>query len=317
VLYSEVFELAREQGNDELDFILAHELAHIKRRHVWKNIIILPAALIPFLAQAYSRSCEYTCDRHAAYVVNNAAASKRALTLLGIGKKMYREVNEDAYMEQIKNESNGVVWFSEILSTHPNLPKRIQSIQQFAGQGLVGYRQNTGKIALGATLLFGSMFAVYFLSVALFAGGGQVYSQFLSDFYMDEEWGESYGIVEGETALMSAAYAGDIDGIEEALANGEDLHAVDSEGADALMYAVYSGNTEAVQFLIDAGADVETKDDYSTALATAAAIEDYRTALVLVENGADPLAYGPDGLNALDYMGAASEEEFMDQLNNR
>ncbi|HSI66570.1 MAG TPA: M48 family metallopeptidase, partial [Planococcus sp. (in: firmicutes)] len=47
VLYSEVFELAREQGNDELDFILAHELAHIKRRHVWKNIIILPAALIP------------------------------------------------------------------------------------------------------------------------------------------------------------------------------------------------------------------------------------------------------------------------------
>src|SRR5690606_18444470 len=36
VLYSEVFELAREQGMDELNFIIAHELAHVKRRHVWK-----------------------------------------------------------------------------------------------------------------------------------------------------------------------------------------------------------------------------------------------------------------------------------------
>jgi ankyrin repeat protein len=80
------------------------------------------------------------------------------------------------------------------------------------------------------------------------------------------------------------------------------------------MYAVYGGSTEAVQLLIDAGANVDTKDDYSTALATAASFEDYPTALVLVENGADPLAYGPEGLNALDYSDAASEEEFLEML---
>ena len=65
VLYSEVFELARERGQDELDFLITHELAHVKRRHVWKNLMILPARLIPFLSSAYSRSCEYTCDRQA------------------------------------------------------------------------------------------------------------------------------------------------------------------------------------------------------------------------------------------------------------
>src|SRR5690606_23322977 len=106
VLYSEVFELAREQGQAELDFIIAHELAHVKRRHVWKNILIMPAGFIPFLSQAYSRSCEYTCDRHAAYIIQNAPAAKRALSLLGIGKKLYTELNEDAYREQIQTESN-------------------------------------------------------------------------------------------------------------------------------------------------------------------------------------------------------------------
>ncbi len=37
VLYSEVFELARQKGDKELEFIIAHELAHVKRRHIWKN----------------------------------------------------------------------------------------------------------------------------------------------------------------------------------------------------------------------------------------------------------------------------------------
>lgn len=87
VLYSEIFDLGREQGKEELDFIIAHELAHVRRRHVWKNILIAPAQFIPFLAQAYSRSCEYSCDREAAFITNNPVAAKRALTILSIGKK--------------------------------------------------------------------------------------------------------------------------------------------------------------------------------------------------------------------------------------
>jgi hypothetical protein len=310
VLYSEVFELAREQGQDELDFIIAHELAHVKRRHVWKNLFIIPAGFIPFLAQAYSRSCEYTCDRHAAYTIQNAGAGKRALTLLGIGKKMYLEVNEDAYREQIETESNGIVWFSEVLSTHPHLPKRIQAIEVFAEGGSYLYKPNTGKIALGAGILAAIFFGVYIGSIALFTGGGLVYSQLLPNAFSEE----SFLAVEGETPLMSAAFNGEMDGVEEALADGEDLHAKDVDGADALMYAVQGGETVIAERLIEAGAEVNTSDDYSTVLETAVLYEDYEMARLLVENGADPTIMSPAGSTAIEAMGVNDEAEFMAAL---
>lgn len=312
VLYSEVFELAREQGQEELDFIIAHELAHVKRRHVWKNLLILPAGFIPFLSQAYSRSCEYTCDRHAAFTIQNAAAAKQALTLLGIGKKTYLEVNEDAYLEQIATESNAIVWFSEVLSTHPRLPKRVQAISQFNNSEAKFYEPDHGKIVLGAALMAGVLGGAYFLTVALFAGGAFAFTQFATD--IDETFYEEGFGVEGETPLMAAASMGDLTGVEEALADGENINAKDSEGADALMYAIYSGNTDVITALLDAGADANTLDDYDTALAVAVLYDDYESALLLVENGADPALPGPDGSSAMDYMAAENEAEFLEML---
>ncbi|MEG0472911.1 MAG: M48 family metallopeptidase [Solibacillus sp.] len=312
VLYSEVFELAREQGQDELDFIIAHELAHVKRRHVWKNLLILPAGFIPFLSSAYSRSCEYTCDRHAAFTIQNAAAAKRALTLLGIGKNMYLEVNEDAFREQIKTESNAVVWFSEVLSTHPRLPKRIQAIQQFENGEGTFYEPDNGKIALGALLTVGALGAFYFLTVALFAGGAYALTQFTPDF--EESFYEEEYVIEGQTALMTAALTGDLTAVEEALANGDDINAKDAEGADALMNAIYSGDLEVMTVLLDAGADPNTADIYSTALGTAVNYGEYKGALLLMDHGADPTLTGDDGLSAMDLLGAEKEEEFLKML---
>lgn len=313
VLYSEVFELAREQGQAELDFIIAHELAHVKRRHVWKNLVILPAGFIPFISQAYSRSCEYTCDRHAAFTIQDAAAAKRALTLLGIGKKMYSEVNEDAYREQIETESNGIVWLSEVLSSHPRLPKRIQAIQQFEGSDSRVYKPNNGRIAIGTTLIFAGIMAAYFISVAIFAGGALVYSQFFPNLDNSLSSEEDYTI-NGQTDLMLAASDGDAAGIEKALAGGEDIEATDSEGAPALMYAVYSGDPEIIEQLIAAGADANSMDDYDTVLGTAVVYGEYELALALVENGADPNLEGPDGMSAMDYTEASNEAEFVDYL---
>lgn len=312
VLYSEVFELAREQGQEELDFIIAHELTHVKRRHVWKNLLILPAGFIPFLSQAYSRSCEYTCDRHAAFTIQNAAAAKRALTLLGIGKKTYMEVNEDAYLEQIATESNAVVWLSEVLSTHPRLPKRVQAIGQFDNNETKFYEPDHGKIVLGAALMVGVLGGAYFLTVALFAGGAFAFSQFATDID-DSFYEEDFGVI-NETTLMTAASMGDMAGVEQALADGEDIHATDSAGSDALMYAIYSDDPAIVSALLDAGADPNSTDDYSTVLGSAVMYGNNEMALLLVENGADPALPGPDGLSAIDHMGAENEEEFLEML---
>jgi Zn-dependent protease with chaperone function len=101
ILYSDIFDLINSENNDELSFIIAHELAHIKRRHVAKQLFILPAMWIPTLGNAYTRACEYTSDRIAAYYINNSEASMNALTILAIGKTLYYKVNREEYLKQI------------------------------------------------------------------------------------------------------------------------------------------------------------------------------------------------------------------------
>ncbi|WP_342527032.1 M48 family metallopeptidase [Chryseomicrobium sp. FSL W7-1435] len=321
VLYSEVFELAREQGQDELDFIIAHELAHVKRRHVWKNLLILPAGFIPFLAQAYSRSCEYTCDRHAAYMIQNPTAAKRALTLLGMGKGMYKEVNEDAYVQQIETESNAFVWLAEVLSTHPRIPKRIQAISQFAQTGERPYFPNTGKIVGGMAIFTAIIGVIYVGSIALLASGAILFgglfsSAFSPDFSEGFNVDETYGTmgVEGETSLMTAAYYGDIEGLSQALNEGEDLSATDADGSNALMYAIYGGSPEAVSYLLEQGADPNFMDDYSSALVTAVSSQNLEITELLLMNGADPELPGPDGMTIYDVHGNETLEEVLAEL---
>lgn len=318
VLYSEVFELAREQGQDELDFIIAHELAHVKRRHVWKNLAILPAAFIPFLSQAYSRSCEYTCDRHAAFMIQNPDAAKRALTLLGIGKKMYAEVDEQAYVQQIETESNGVVWLTEVLSTHPRLPKRIQSISQFAGSAERLYYPRTGRILAGVAGLAALGTAIYIACIALFAAGGLLWGSLFAGseaLGLEESLGlESAFETPGETDLMSAAYMGDIEAMEQALASGDSIDEQDEYGADALMYAVKGYSPEAVEYLLELGANPNTYDDVDSALVLAVYNEDIETVELLLEYGADPSLPDPEGYTIYDITGESTVEDVLDYL---
>lgn len=318
VLYSEVFELAREQGQDELDFIIAHELAHVKRRHVWKNLLILPAGFIPFLAQAYSRSCEYTCDRHAAYMIQNPTAAKRALTLLGMGKGMYKEVNEDAYVQQIETESNAFVWLAEVLSTHPRIPKRIQAISQFAQTGERPYFPNTGKIVGGMAIFTAIIGAVYIGSIVLLTTGGVLFGSLFASA-LDTSFSEGYEepLFEetiGETPLMTAAYNGDIAGLEQAIADGDSISDKDVDGADALMYAVYGQEQAAVSYLLEQGADPNTSDASSTALVNAVFYGDREVVETLLEYGADPEQAGPDAMTIYDVYGNETIEEVLNEL---
>lgn len=127
VVYSDVLELAYQQGEDEVAFVLAHELAHIKRRHVFWQWLLAPAKWMPPLGQAYSRSCEYTCDRIAAHLRPGGAPG--GLLVLASGKRLYRTVDPHAFVEQGESERGFWVWFAEIMSSHPRLPRRIQALE--------------------------------------------------------------------------------------------------------------------------------------------------------------------------------------------
>lgn len=131
VLYSEIVELTKDNHHDELNFVIAHELAHIKRNHITQKLLILPSLWIPFLGNAYSRACEYTCDRMAAAYIHSPKGSVNALAILAVGKQLFSDIDIVEYIQTSKAENGFFVWFSQILSTHPPLPKRIAEIQHF------------------------------------------------------------------------------------------------------------------------------------------------------------------------------------------
>lgn len=139
VLYSELFELIESGDEEELTYVLAHELAHIKRNHISKNILLLPSLWMPFLGKAYSRGCEYTCDRIAAAYTGNAPAAIRGLVILAIGRTLHKHVNISDYVSESSKERGFFVWLSHITSTHPPLPMRIRKIEH-----LYEYPQNYG-----------------------------------------------------------------------------------------------------------------------------------------------------------------------------
>src|SRR5712691_1903374 len=130
VIYSDVLELAYEHGESALGFIIAHELAHIRRRHLTWRWVLYPAMVVPFLGSAYSRACEYTCDSFGAHYQPSGAVP--GLLVLSAGKRLYRQVGGLDFSNQAEAEQGFWVSFAEIISTHPNLPKRVRAVLRSA-----------------------------------------------------------------------------------------------------------------------------------------------------------------------------------------
>ncbi|MCR8636025.1 M48 family metallopeptidase [Paenibacillus radicis (ex Xue et al. 2023)] len=144
VLYSDIVELIMQGDEEELNFVIAHELAHIQRKHVSKFVLVFPAMWIPFIGKAYSRACEFTCDRIATAYTGNAEAAVHALTILAAGKQLYRKVNINEFLDQSYQERGFFVAWYELISTHPPLPKRIGEVLHFhSNPQLFGYDSHT------------------------------------------------------------------------------------------------------------------------------------------------------------------------------
>ena len=127
IVYSEIFELAYERGQDALEFVIGHELGHIKRNHITKRLFLIPSIIIPFLGSAYSRACEYTCDNIGKALSPNGATD--GLLILASGKTLYKKVNVEEYINEERNENSFWKWLSEKVSSHPNLPKRVNRMR--------------------------------------------------------------------------------------------------------------------------------------------------------------------------------------------
>ena len=127
VIYSDIMDVAYQEGEEELGFILAHELAHVKRGHTTWRWFLFPALAVPLLGQAYSRAAEFTADRHAAHFRPQGA--NKGLLILAAGKWLYSRVDEEEFGAQVWTESGFWIWLTEVLSTHPRLPRRVQLVR--------------------------------------------------------------------------------------------------------------------------------------------------------------------------------------------
>ena len=126
IVHSDVLELALARGESAVGFIMGPELAHVWRGHLKHRWLTLPARLVPYLGLAYSRACEYTCDRIAAHCQPDGAVD--GLLTLAAGPELYRRVDAREFAEQVKTEGGFWVRRAELMSTHPTLPKRLAAV---------------------------------------------------------------------------------------------------------------------------------------------------------------------------------------------
>jgi Zn-dependent protease with chaperone function len=126
VIYSDVLELALAQGEAAVGFIVGHELAHVWRGHLKHRWLTTPGRLFPYLGAAYSRACEYTCDRLGAYCQPDGAIA--GLLALAAGKQLHAHVDVKEYAAQAISDQGFWIRRAEIISSHPHLPKRVAAL---------------------------------------------------------------------------------------------------------------------------------------------------------------------------------------------
>lgn len=139
VVYAPLLEIMDE---DELKFVLGHELGHVALGHTWLNTLLGGLAGVPqsygvaiILTAAFrwwNRACEYSADRAGVLACQNPARAVTALVKLATGGDdssagMRRAL---AKIEAQDDSLGGML--SEVLSTHPMIVKRINRIKSFA-----------------------------------------------------------------------------------------------------------------------------------------------------------------------------------------
>lgn len=304
IVYSEIFDLIEDGLEDELYFILVHELAHIKRNHIGKMAFILPSMWIPGLAETYLRACEYTCDRYAAYYSGNLGSSKNSLMMLAIGKKLFYRTEQSEYMKQINQEKGFFVWLSEFISTHPPLPKRIHAIQTYFNDAdpIINPKRNNWVYGAMALIIFG-----------MFIGGLYYGLNAINPFApIDDFEDEAVDEVQDTPSIIKAVINGNQEKVDKLAKIEKDINIEDYNGNTAMDWAIKAGDSEMVKILLKNGADPNNETSYMmmTPLMTAANKGRADIIKILHSVGADINFQDSDyGMTALMYAAQGEDEE--------
>jgi Zn-dependent protease with chaperone function len=139
VLYSAMLDVMDE---DELRFVIGHEMGHVALGHSWLNALLggmagvpvsIGSALLLTLAfRSWNRACEYSADRAGLLACGKPQKAISALVKLVAGNiGSSAELQQALQMIERQDDSLGSI-LSETLSTHPMIIKRIEQIRAYA-----------------------------------------------------------------------------------------------------------------------------------------------------------------------------------------
>jgi len=126
IVNADILALALRSGTAAVSFVVGHEIGHHWRGHLRWRWLIAPARLVPYLGQAYSRACEYTCDRVGAYCAPDGAID--GLLVLAAGGWLHTHVNAQELAKQVDTDSGFWIRRAELISSHPRIPKRVAAL---------------------------------------------------------------------------------------------------------------------------------------------------------------------------------------------
>ena len=127
---------------EELQFVIGHEMGHVKLGHTWLNSIIGGLAGIPspYLAfavlhlafRSWNRACEFSADR-AGMLAANPRKAITALIKIGTGGRARTDAElaqAYAFLDAQDDTLEGNL--RELIGTHPLIIKRIEQITAYA-----------------------------------------------------------------------------------------------------------------------------------------------------------------------------------------
>lgn len=127
VVYSELLE-TYGPDSPEIRFLLGHELGHIRRSHILKQILLGPGLMMPLLGSAYHRACEATCDRYGAFAAGDTQGSVNAMMVLAGGKHARQLMDPAAFARQYRTLRGFFVSWHELISGYPTLSQRVANL---------------------------------------------------------------------------------------------------------------------------------------------------------------------------------------------
>jgi Zn-dependent protease with chaperone function len=140
VLYSSLFKI---MDGDEIQFILGHEMGHVKLGHTWLNTLVggmagIPssfgaAAIMELAFRWWNRACEYSADRAGVLACGKPNKAISALVKLEAGPVALTRTGLQAAMQHIETDDDDVLNnLEELVASHPMIVKRIHEIRNYS-----------------------------------------------------------------------------------------------------------------------------------------------------------------------------------------